>query len=213
MMESAGRERASQPSIFISHTVFDQAIADALSDAATTLLPDLVVDTSTSLESLETGIRAGNDWSAWPKERVHNSLFMVMLVTPASISRPWTIWEAVAASAELRRIDPIIFRLGLEDVPSPLHNLQMTRGDDFDDMSRIRQSWGQELGVSQAQLSRRLASVIHRYLDTVNAILKTRAEPPFDLFLSYRSTDERAVRVLAAGWSVTVFVPGWTRTN
>jgi TIR domain len=197
MMEFAGSERAGQPSVFISHIHDDQAIAVALSDAVTTLLPELVVAYSTSPENLKNGIGAGNDWSACLNERVRNALFLVMLVTPASISRPWTLWEAVAASAEPRRIYPIIFRLRLEDIPSPLNNFQMTRGDDFDDMSRMLHHWAQELGTSQAQLSRRLASVIHPYLDTVNAILETRDEPPFDLFLSYRSTDERAVRELA----------------
>ncbi len=126
--------------IFISLTHGDTLIAEALREAIRALFGDfLQVHFSTSKE-MDGGIRSGEDWLQWIVDRVVDCDFALILITPASVHKPWILWEAgaVAGAAlasrqdqSLRKVRPLVYSLPLEMVPSPIRDakVQFRRGD------------------------------------------------------------------------------------
>jgi TIR domain len=130
--------------IFISLTHADSEIAEAIKDVTRALLGYQVkVEFSTSGE-LDSGIRPGEDWIAWIGERVRTCDFVLPLITPTSARKPWILWElgavygaATATRSEAeRKIRPLLYRVGDDDIPSPLRDnkIQYKRGDNRSDI-------------------------------------------------------------------------------
>ncbi|MDJ0724905.1 MAG: TIR domain-containing protein [Prochloraceae cyanobacterium] len=129
-------------SIFISHTHSDQVIAHALNQVIEALFGDhITVNYSTSKE-LEGGIKSGEDWFRWITERVQAADISLILLTPASIQKPWVLWEAGAVAgvalatgtANLRKVRPLVYQIDSSQIPSPFQRVQTTRGDKFSEM-------------------------------------------------------------------------------
>jgi tetratricopeptide (TPR) repeat protein len=124
--------------IFISHTHADAGIADALSEAVAMLFGDLVGTSYSTKKELEGGIRPGEDWFRWIVDRVKEADVAVILLTPASVQKPWVLWEAGAvygagvasAAADARKVRPLTYRLVANQVPSPFGGVQAASGDD-----------------------------------------------------------------------------------
>ena len=133
----------SKKEIFISLTHSDHEIAEAITEVIQTLLPNqLQVSYSTSKE-IDSGIKPGEDWIAWIGERVRTCDFVLALMTPTSVSKPWILWElgavygaASASNPEAeRKIRPLLYRIRDDDIPSPLRDnkMQFKRGDNRSD--------------------------------------------------------------------------------
>ena len=125
--------------IFISFTHADKEIAQAIKDALHALLPYQVEVIFSPSKELDSGIRLGEDWIDWIGERVRTCDFVLALITPTSVSKPWILWElgavygATASNAEAEgKIRPLLYRVGEDYIPSLLRDnkIQAKRGDD-----------------------------------------------------------------------------------
>lgn len=140
------------PKIFISHTHSDKEIADSINAAVVNLFGERVIDVeySTKKES-SGGIRPGEDWFDWIVDQVIESDVALVLLTPSSIQKPWILWEAgavegVSMAAERSRSDnserrrkviPLSYKLKPAEIPSPFHRIQVTRGDQDEDVNQF----------------------------------------------------------------------------
>jgi tetratricopeptide (TPR) repeat protein len=185
-------------SIFISLTQQDTPIAEALRHAIRRLLGDTVqVHFSTSKE-LSGGIRHGQDWFDWIVERVQQCDFAFILVTPASVQKPWILWEAGAVQGaavasgggDLRRVRPLVYDLESADLPSPIRDskVQFRRGDRAQDvdamLTEIVDQYRDDLPMDRVKAAfRQLDEVVAEYLDAVRESLLTAPSLPTSPFV------------------------------
>ncbi len=122
--------------IFVSLTTEDTPLAEALRAALQKLVGDtLTVHFSTSTE-VGAGPRHGEDWFDWIIREVDECDFAFILLTPASVEKPWIVWEAGALHGAAGRggrgkVRPILFQVSDTQVPSPIREskVQFKRGD------------------------------------------------------------------------------------
>lgn len=181
-----------KPLIFISHTEADKMIADAVQDAVTTLLgaANISVVYSTSRE-LGSGVKFGENWFQWIAEQVRHAAVTLVLLTPSSVQKPWVLWEAGAVygaalaepQAQLRKIRPIAFQIGMNDIPSPLvsSNAHIARGDNFSDVRLLLNEFIEQFSSDRASTIRAAQTVdrvVTRWLDAVAEALRTAPLTP-----------------------------------
>ncbi len=124
--------------IFISHTHSDEKLADAVRDAMHTLFGGKVSVNYSTKKELEGGIRPGEDWFRWINLQVREARIAFILLTPASIQKPWILWESGAVSgaalasegAGHHKLRPVSYRLKESDIPTPFSREQITDGLD-----------------------------------------------------------------------------------
>jgi hypothetical protein len=132
-------EGLAMSNIFISLTHSDTEIAQAIHYVLSTLFDHHIkVDFSTSKE-IESGIKPGEDWIAWIEDQVKTCDFVLALMTPTSVRKPWVLWElgavygaaAAMKSQSARKIRPLLYRIRDDDIPAPLRDnkIQYKRGD------------------------------------------------------------------------------------
>ena len=125
--------------IFISLTHTDNEIAQAIKDVLSALFGHHIKVVFSTSKEIDAGIKPGEDWTAWIEERVKTCDFVLALMTPTSVSKPWILWElgavygaAAASNSEgERKIRPLLYRIRDDDIPSPLRDnkIQYKRGD------------------------------------------------------------------------------------
>jgi len=72
----------------------------------------------------------GDRWEDQIQDALRQSSTLVVILTPDSVSSPWTFFELGAAVADRKRIIPVV--LGTTDlraIPLPLHRFQFLRED------------------------------------------------------------------------------------
>ena len=130
--------------IFISLTEHDKPIAEALGTAFAQVFGAGLLDVKYSpSRQVGGGIASGEDWFKWIVDRVKACHFALILVTPASVNKPWILWEAgaVAGAAladsggDMRKVRPIVYQVPTELIPSPIRDskVQYRRGDVAED--------------------------------------------------------------------------------
>lgn len=186
-------EENKKHSIFISLTHADTAIADALKDAVKQLFSEQVeVHYSTSKKRGE-GIKPGEEWFQWIKDNVKEADIALILITPASVQKPWILWEAGAVtgvslamtedSHKRNKVIPLAYQLKNIEIPSPFHNIQVIRGDKQSDIKqlfdRLLEDFGGSLSTVQSyEAGQMLVSTIKKYLESVhNALLNAPLLP------------------------------------
>ncbi len=172
--------------VFISLTQQDTSIAEALREAFSQLLGDTVKVSFSTSKELEGGIRHGEDWFQWIVKQVQECDFALILVTPASVQKPWILWEAGAvhgaavASGDvgLRKVRPLVYQLDAGQLPSPIRDskAQYRRGDRTDDVdalfTEILDQYRAELETERVKTAfKKLDQTIKTYLDQVSASL------------------------------------------
>ena len=167
--------------IFISHTHSDRAIAKALDDAVRGLFGERMNVTYSSSKE-EGGIPPGQNWITWITEQVRNSSVALVLLTPASIQKPWVLWEAGAvagsaladANADLRKVRPLLFQLEDSDVPAPFRHIQIPHGDRREDVEQFFNDLVDQY-ITNPKESRsagqRLGKIADAYLEAVGTAL------------------------------------------
>lgn len=169
--------------IFISLTEQDTPIAVALRDAFQQLLGDTVhVHFSTNKDGLG-GVGHGEDWFQWIVKRVRECDFALILITPASVQKPWILWEAgavhgaaVAAGDEgVRKVRPLVYQLSTAQLPSPIRDskAQFRRGDLADDVEEFFTSVIGENQKAAEASDRRAFNRVAMALKTLDATVKT----------------------------------------
>ncbi|MCX4738118.1 toll/interleukin-1 receptor domain-containing protein [Streptomyces antibioticus] len=148
----------SRPVVFISHTHTDQSVADAVRDAVFDLFgrESVTVTYSTSRE-LGGGVPIGEDWFRWIGDQVRAATVTLVLLTPTSVQKPWVLWEAGAVygaaltseNSALRRVRPLAFQIGMDDIPSPLRSshAQVARGDQYEDIALLLNEFVSEFSI------------------------------------------------------------------
>jgi tetratricopeptide (TPR) repeat protein len=169
--------------VFISHTHQDKALADALSEAFRDLFGEQVQVRYSTAKELDAGIRPGEDWLKWIAGQVQESRVALVLLTTASIQKPWILWEAgaVAGSAlsggdgNTHRICLIIYRPITSDlIPSPFHAMKIISGDVQEDVRQLFASFIGDFnipGYRAMQAGQRLDSTITKYLGSIEKAL------------------------------------------
>jgi tetratricopeptide (TPR) repeat protein len=184
--------------IFVSLTEQDTPLAETLRQALYTLLDRRIsVHFSTSTE-LGRGPSHGEDWFDWIIAQVKECDFAFILVTPASVNKPWILWEAgavqgaaVAAGAEgLRKVRPLVYQLEMEQVPSPIREskVQCRRGDREKDVtSLLKEVLAKYRGLLDDEqyynASTALAGIVTRYVSEVDALLLRAPSTPTSVAL------------------------------
>lgn len=170
--------------VFISHTHSDQAIADALSKLVDDLFEKRVTVNYSSKKELEGGISPGADWFRWIVSQVRESDLALILLTPASIQKPWVVWEAgavagasFAQSPDDVRVLPLVFGLRPEDIPSPFARTQLISGTEPADLLNLvgvlieRFSAGLK-PLQMMTLGARRDTVIANYVAQINSVMR-----------------------------------------
>ena len=133
MSPAASDTRDSPSAVFISHSMVNSRLADALTRLLHGVLPELMVYSSGTQEIPA----AGSKFLEWMREKARTSSHVFILLTPESLRLPWLTFEAGVATAGESRIVPIVFELDPSDVPGPLAEFQIARGDSFEHMVRL----------------------------------------------------------------------------
>lgn len=80
--------------VFVSHATEDAPLAQAFSNLIQDVSAGLIPTYSSSSKDKDAGIPYGDDWFTWIEARIRDSGNVVALITPASIGRPWILFEA-----------------------------------------------------------------------------------------------------------------------
>ena len=180
--------------IFISHTHGDHAVADALTALVQTLFGAHVGVSYSTKKELDggRGIAPGEDWFRWIIDQVRDTDVAFILLTPASIQKPWVIWEAgaVAGAAfatpkqvedgkdEHARVVPIMFGVHSTDLPDVFARTQLLSGTDESDMMKLTDDllgrFGDKLTRTEVKtFGARQAAAVTEYLAQVREVLLT----------------------------------------
>jgi tetratricopeptide (TPR) repeat protein len=167
--------------IFISHTHSDQPIVDAIAQLVATLFGDKVKVNYSSKKELEGGVAPGEDWFQWIVNQVRDSDLALIVLTPASIQKPWVLWEAgaVAGAAFATatgdvRVFPIAFGIRSTDVPSPFARTQVLAGADRADARKLVDEILGRFSFTPGEMVRygeRLAGALDAYIARVSGLL------------------------------------------
>jgi tetratricopeptide (TPR) repeat protein len=169
--------------VFISHTHQDNALATALSDALRDLFGEQVQARYSTAKELNAGIRPGDDWAEWIAAQVRQSRVALVLLTTASIQKPWVMWEAGAVSGSAlsdkdgisRRVCPIIYRPVTSNlVPSPFQRMQIVRGEAQEDVKQLFESFIADFNIPKErlfQVGRKLDGTVTKYLKAIESAL------------------------------------------
>nr|WP_281272644.1 toll/interleukin-1 receptor domain-containing protein [Solirubrobacter pauli] len=161
----------------MSHTGTDADVAHAIS-AALELLFDrsVAVNYSTRTQG-EGAIKPGADWFKWINTQVATGDGTLILLTPASVQKPWVLWEAGAVfsaatakgDAALERVRPVLFGIESADVPDPLakSRQQYVRGDDPDSVRQLLRALVPELVPADQimDVASRQEAAVTRWID------------------------------------------------
>jgi tetratricopeptide (TPR) repeat protein len=172
--------------IFISHTHSDQTIADAIRKLVEDLFEKRVVVNYSSRKELEGGIAPGEDWFRWIVNQVRDADLALILLTPASIQKPWVIWEAGAVAgasfaqpsqpSDIPRVIPVVFGLKAGEIPTPFAGTQIITGTEVADMQRLVGSLSQRFGSGftlnqMLEIGARKDAAIRTYVGQISSIL------------------------------------------
>ncbi len=208
--------------LFLSHSHGDHEVANALKDLVEGCFPGHIEVRSSSSSPASGGIGAGSDWLDWIHDQIRTCRFTAVLLTPRSIDKPWLMWEAGAVSGisiakgEQSTIMPIVYRLSMEQVPSPLRSRQAARGEDRESMRRVLETLKEATPVSPQHLNKYANTHLEPYLKSVATAM---AETPPALTDSdvqewlhriayFEQTDRRSEAAQLHRAMVSVFAPG-----
>jgi tetratricopeptide (TPR) repeat protein len=175
--------------VFISLTAQDTPIAEALAEALQELFGETLQSHFSTSKQLGSGIGAGEIWFRWITERIEHCAAVLVLVTPASVNKPWILWEAGAVAGatfatsgqqlSLSRVMPLIYQVPNEMVPSPLQasQVQFTQGDQPASFGFLLDQLLAQLLAHLphsrvAEFGRKRDGVIKRYLERVQRHLQ-----------------------------------------
>lgn len=165
--------RADGLSVFISSSATDAKLVEELRRLLLETVPGVKIRSSMEREG---GIAAGSDWQAWVRNSVRESSYAVIVITPASIKRPWLTWEAgIVSATDSVKIVPIAFELEIAEIPPPFSQFRIARGDRREDIVAFLSGLLREFDSDSAiQVASRLPLVIEEYVARIQSVLDER---------------------------------------
>lgn len=176
-----------QRQIFISLTEADTAIAEALRTAFYELFGKKAVMVHfSSSKTMEGSIHSGQNWFEWIVDRVKECDFALILITPASVHKPWIIWEAGAvagvamatSAGGLNKVRPMVYQIPTDLIPSPIKDskAQYRKGDEAADVKMMLKEMLKDLKAEldddqTADFGGKVDQVITTYLQQVQQSL------------------------------------------
>lgn len=170
-------------SLFLSHSHGDRQVAAALKELVESCFPGHIEVRASSASPSAGGIAMGSEWLGWIHEQVRASRFTAVLLTPNSVDKPWLMWEAGAVSGvalatrDVSTVIPIVYRLGMEQVPSPLRSRQAANGEDREAITRVLETLKPATPLPENAFQRFLGVFVPQYLDHVKQALETTPPP------------------------------------
>jgi tetratricopeptide (TPR) repeat protein len=175
--------------VFISHSVSDKPYARALERAIDALSEGrLDVRYSTSSEA---GPQGGTQWREWIDEQVVLAKTTLVVVTPASLAKPWLMWEAGACRGVAlgeapdaranRMLVTIAYGLADAECPDPLRAEQIVGGVDRERVGALLTSILAHHGLPSTMLvaaGGRMGAVLDAYTAEVQEALLQSASLP-----------------------------------
>lgn len=169
--------------MFLSHAHGDHKVAAALKQLIESCFPGHIEVKSSSAAPSDGGIDAGSDWLNWIHEQVGQSKFTAVLLTPKSVDKPWLMWEAGAVSGvslakeNASTIIPLVYRLSMEQIPSPLRSRQAARGEDHESIKKVLETLNQTFQIKPATFNDVIGTFVPKYLETVARALAETPPP------------------------------------
>ncbi len=172
--------------VFVSHAHSDEPLVRALAAMLERLFgPKIGAVNYSSRKESSGGIEPGEEWFGWIVNQVQNADFVLLMLTPNSVAKPWVIWEAgAAAGAALslaegtrpRPLIPLVYGMDSSTVPGPMSRLQTVRGGQEADIrklvDRIYSHYEDRFTASEARdFGRAQDPAIRDYTLAVEAIL------------------------------------------
>ena len=167
--------------LFLSHSHADHDLAAAFQELIEKCFPGHIEVMASSSEPGKGGITAGSEWLPWIHQQVRGSRYTAVLLTPNSVDKPWLMWEAGAVSGvslatqETSTVIPLVYRLSMEQIPSPLRSRQAALGEDGDSIKRVLQSLNETIRMREDTFKALTNVFVPVYLETVT---KALAETP-----------------------------------
>jgi len=208
--------------LFLSHSHGDRELASAVKQLIENCFAGHLEVKASSAAPSEGGIAAGSDWLDWIHDQIQGSKFTAVLLTPSSVDKPWLMWEAGAVSGvslatrAASTIIPLVYRLSMEQVPSPLRSRQAARGEDRESIKRVLETLKQSIPLPATTFDRYVASFVPEYLENVARAL-AETPPPLtesavhewlDRITYFERTDRRSEVGHLHKAMVNVFAPG-----
>lgn len=139
------------PLLFISHASVDSPVAEYLEAEVRRAIPGVEVFRTTRVGQ----IRAGTEWAEVVKRNLREASLFLVLLTPASVGRPWVLFEAGAAWMPRKPLVPVLAGgLRQQDVPEPLNTLQLLSIEDATHAAEAFRALGGTLREPQAFATR-----------------------------------------------------------
>lgn len=122
----AGPGAIQKPTVFISHAVTDQPIAQIVHDEIRRIFADGVDVFASSVPGV---IKPGSEWLKDIRDNLSAATAVIVIVSPTSINRPWVWFEVGASWSKMEDGEGKIFPLCVPEIdkgslPEPLGRLQ-----------------------------------------------------------------------------------------
>src|SRR4030095_5966916 len=208
--------------LFISHSHGDHELAAAFKRLVEGCFPGHIEVKASSAAPSEGGIPLGSEWLNWVHEQVVASKFTAVILTPNSVNKPWLMWEAGAVSGvslaakESSTVIPLVYRLSMEQVPSPLRSRQAALAEDRESIKRVLETLKQTVPLPTETFKTLIEFFMTKYIEDVARALAETPPPLTEAdgqewlarITYFEQTDRRAeVRQLHRAM-VQVFAPG-----
>src|SRR5262245_46278473 len=105
-------------SVFVSHATYDKWIA--------TVLCEKIEKVRSHIHCWrdDHAIEGGSSLLKEIHQAIHECSELVVLLTPASIQRPWVLFEIGAAWSLNRKIVPLVYHVEAKDIPEMLRDIK-----------------------------------------------------------------------------------------
>jgi hypothetical protein len=144
----SARQAAAVPGkVFLSHAAVDGSLAAAVCAEIQKRVPDIEI----FVASQPGHIRTGEKWLDAIEQKLRTGDTYVILLTPASVERPWVWFETGSVWFSDKRISPVLVAgLDANDVPPPLSARQMLNLDQVAGVQQFLRDFGVDVAEPEA---------------------------------------------------------------
>lgn len=167
-------ESVKQVKVFISHSHEEKQLALAWQSLLENVSLGVIKVWLSSDRRPAGGIDIGAEWREHIYQELSQSDFVLAIITPRSMNRPWVLWECGLATGtqKERGVVPIVFSMSVNDLEGPLQAYQAYPGEDPERVREICMRLLKETALQQPT-AKILEVLLGVYIDMV-----TNHRPP-----------------------------------